>query len=343
MKRLLNTLYITSPGTYLSKEGETVRVEVEREVRLKIPVHNLKSVVCFGPVTFSPPLMELCSKHNISIAFFNQWGKFQARVHGRVSGNVLLRRKQFRCADEELFCAKFAHSILAAKISNSRAVLLRAVRDRPSSNNNKAFNLAQKKLSALLRDLCDTNDLGVLRGKEGDAAKVYFSVFDGLITKNKDGFFFKGRNRRPPMDSMNALLSFVYTLLVNDIVSALEGVGLDPAVGFLHRDRPGRPSLALDMVEEFRHCLADRLVLSLVNLQQIKPSGFRKTESGAVLMNEETRKTVLVAWQTRKQEEIRHPFLDEKISVGLLFHAQAQLLARHLRGDIEMYPPFFWK
>lgn len=343
MKRLLNTLYITSPETYLCKEGDTVRVEVDRVTRLKIPIHNLNSVVCFGPVTLTPPLMELCANHNVSMAFFTDWGKFQARVHGRVSGNVLLRREQYRSADQQSFCAEFTRSILAAKISNSRSVLLRAVRDRPGGKDNDCLNQAQRKLAAVLNDLRDTKRVDELRGKEGDAAKVYFGVFDSLITQNKDVFFFRGRNRRPPLDPMNALLSFVYTLLVHDVVSALEGVGLDPAVGFLHRDRPGRPSLALDFVEEFRSCLADRLALSLVNLQQVKPTGFRKMESGAVLMDEVSRKTLLVAWQKRKQEEIKHPFLGEKVAIGLLFHVQAQLLARHLRGDLEIYPPFFWK
>ncbi|NIR52555.1 type I-C CRISPR-associated endonuclease Cas1 [candidate division KSB1 bacterium] len=343
MKRLLNTLYITSPETYLCKEGNTVKVEVEHETRLKVPIHNLSSVVCFGPVTLSPPLMELCSNHNVSMAFFNEWGKFQARVHGRVSGNVLLRRKQYRSADLEEFCIQFTRSILAAKLMNSRTVLLRAIRDRPEAQGNTILNHAQQKLAVIIKELPDTRNLETLRGKEGDAAKIYFGAFDHLITRNKDTFYFKERNRRPPLDSMNALLSFIYTLLTHDVVSALEGVGLDPAVGFLHKDRPGRPSLALDLVEEFRSCLADRIALSLVNLQQIGAKGFQKMESGAVLMDDDTRKTVLVAWQNRKQEEITHPFLGEKLSVGLLFHVQAQLLARHLRGDLEIYPPFFWK
>ncbi len=341
MKKLLNTLYITQSETYLSKEGTTIRIEKNADPPLKIPIHNLQSIICFGSATLSSPLLALCSEHNVSVAFYTEWGKFQARVHGPVSGNVLLRREQYRRADQELFSTTMAQSLLIAKIGNSRVVLMRAAREGKVSPT--PLKEAANKLAALIKDIPNQKTLSSLRGREGEAAKIYFNVFDSLITKNKNTFFFKERNRRPPLDNVNSLLSFLYTLLAHDVTSALEGVGLDPAVGFLHRDRPGRPSLALDLMEEFRPYLADRLALALINLQQVQPKGFRKTETGAILMDDETRKTVLVAYQKRKQEEIKHPFLGEKVAVGLLPHIQAQLLARHLRGDLDVYPPFFWK
>jgi CRISPR-associated protein Cas1 len=343
MKRLLNTLYVTSQGAYLAREGETVLVRVERETKLRVPIHTLGGIVCFGQVSCSPPLMALCGQRNVSISFLSEQGRFYARIHGPVSGNVLLRRAQYRRADDPQASAELARTIVFAKIANSRTVLLRAAREREDDSGVKALKKVAKHLASLLNALRDWLPLDAVRGHEGDAGRTYFGVFDHLITAQKESFFFRERSRRPPLDNMNALLSFFYALLAHDVASALEAVGLDPAVGYLHRDRPGRPGLALDLMEEFRPFLADRLALSLVNRQQVKGKGFRKTETGAVRMDDQTRKEVLVAYQKRKQEEIQHPFLGEKVAVGLLPHVQAMLLARHLRGDLDGYPPFLWK
>jgi len=343
MKKHLNTLFVTTQGAYLSKEGETVVVRVEKETRLRVPVHTLGGIVCFGNVACSPFLMGFCAENGVGISFLTEHGRFLARVQGPVSGNVLLRREQYRQADDPQASADMARAVLTGKIANSRTVLQRALRDHAEKLAADQVGFAVKRLSNYLGLLNQDQPLDVLRGCEGDAAHIYFSVFDHLIVAQKDTFSFQERNRRPPLDNVNALLSFIYTLLVHDIRSALETVGLDPAVGFLHRDRPGRPGLALDMMEEFRPFLADRLTLSLINLRQVQGKGFDKTDSGAVLMTDDTRKMVLVAYQERKQEEIVHPFLDEKVTIGTLFHIQALLMARHLRGDLDGYPPFIWK
>lgn len=343
MKRLLNTLYVTTQGSYLARDGESVVVRVERETKLQVPVHTLGGIVCFGQVSCSPQLMELCSESNVAISFLSERGKFLARVQGPVSGNVLLRREQYRRADDEDASSDIARAVLMAKIANCRTVLLRSARERPGAQEAEVLQSAAGNLARIFKTLERRTSLNALRGAEGEAANIYFGVFDSLILSQKEEFIFTERSRRPPLDNINALLSFVYTLLAHDVTAALEGVGLDPAVGFLHRDRPGRPSLALDIMEELRPFLADRLALSLVNRQQIKGKGFRKTESGAVMMDDKTRKELLVAYQKRKQEEIQHPFLGEKVPVGLLPHCQAMLLARYLRGDLDGYPPFILK
>lgn len=343
MKQLLNTLFVTTQGSYLSKKGDTVLVNVEQESRLRVPIHTLGSIVCFGNIRCSPFLMGLCGENNVHLSFLTENGRFLARVHGPVNGNVLLRKEQYRRSDSLEDSAEIARSIVLAKIANGRVVLQRALRDRADPSPDNSLNTALKDLGQCLDDLKYPTSLDKIRGIEGIAANIYFGVFDHLITSDKDAFFLRDRNRRPPLDNVNSLLSFVYTLLVHDISASLEAVGLDPAVGFLHRDRPGRPSLALDMMEEFRPYLADRLVLSLINRQQVKSSGFEKTESGAVTMDDDTRKAVLVAWQKRKQEELIHPFLQEKIKIGLLPHVQATLMARFLRGNLEGYPPFLWR
>lgn len=343
MKQLLNTLFVTTQGSYLSKEGDTVLVSQEREVKLRVPIHNLGSIVCFGNVLCSPFLLGLCGERNVTLSFLTENGRFLARVHGPISGNVLLRREQYRRADDPTISAEVARSVVTAKIANSRIVLQRAMRDGPELADSAAMKQALEDMQQYIKTLQVQATVDQIRGVEGSAAATYFGVFDHLINSNKEHFFFRERSRRPPLDNMNALLSFLYTLLVHDVESALEGVGLDPAVGFLHRDRPGRPGLALDLMEELRAYLVDRLALSLVNRQQVKPEGFTKTESGAVTMDDETRKAVLVAWQKRKQEEITHLFLQEKVSLGLLAHIQAQILARYLRGDLEGYPPFLWR
>ncbi len=344
MKKLLNTLYVTTQGAYLRKEGETVQVRVEQQSRLQLPIHTLGGIVCFGQVSASPALMGLCAERGVALSFMTEYGRFLARVEGPVSGNVLLRREQYRRADDLHQSAKIARLIVAAKVVNSRRVLLRALRDHPEVDGTDEMESTAARLKRLLEQLRDPQlPLDTVRGFEGDAAKNYFSVFNDFITGDKESFFFHGRNKRPPMDNMNALLSFLYTLIAHDVAAALEGVGLDPAVGYLHRDRPGRSGLALDLMEELRAYLGDRLALSLVNRRQIQAKGLKTSESGAVVMNDETRKTVLVAWQERKRDEIKHPFLNEKIEIGLLPHVQAMLFARYLRGDLEEYPPFVFK
>jgi len=343
MKRHLNTLFVTTQGAYLAKEGETVVVKVDGEVSLTIPVHTLGGIVCFGQVSCSPYLMGCCCENGVAISFLTEYGGFLAKVQGPVSGNVLLRREQYRRADDTQTSAIIARAILTGKIANCRTVLQRALRDHAEKVDADAISQASQRLALSMRRLQTEDTLDILRGIEGESANVYFEVFNHLITSQKNDFVFQERNRRPPLDKVNCLLSFLYTLLMHDVRSALETVGLDPAVGFLHRDRPGRYGLALDLMEEFRPFIADRLTLSLINLCQVQAKGFQKKESGAVWMDDDTRKSVLVAYQKRKQEEIVHPFLNEKVTIGLLFHTQALLMARYLRGDMDNYPPFIWK
>ncbi|MFZ2445183.1 MAG: type I-C CRISPR-associated endonuclease Cas1c [Syntrophobacteraceae bacterium] len=353
MKHLLNTLYVTTQKSYLAREGETVVVRVDGETRFRVPVHNLGGIVCFGQVSCSPQLMGLCAERQVAVSFLSEYGRFWARVEGRLPGNVLLRREQYRSADNMKKSAEIARQVVTAKVANCRTVLLRAMRDHQERVNAPELQKAADHLGVLLKapplartrieTARERDALEEIRGIEGDAARRYFGVFDHLITARKEDFFFRNRSRRPPLDNMNSLLSFLYTILAHDVASALVSVGLDPAVGFLHRDRPGRPGLALDLMEEMRPVLADRLALSLVNRQQVKKQGFRKSESGAILMSDETRKEVLTAYQKRKQEEVIHPFMGEKIAIGLIPFAQAVLLARYLRGDMDGYPPFFWK
>jgi CRISPR-associated protein Cas1 len=343
MKKHLNTLYVTTQGAYLSKEGETVLVSVEGEKRLQVPVHTLGGIVCFGRVMCSPFLMGFCAENNVGLSFLTENGRFLARVQGPVSGNVLLRREQYRRADSPEFSASIARSFVAGKVANTRTVLQRALRDHGDKILLADVDGAVAVLASALKRLECLGSLDAIRGVEGDTARCYFSVFDHLITSQKDAFTFQGRNRRPPLDSVNCLLSFLYTVMLHDVRSALEGVGLDPAVGFLHRDRPGRPGLALDLMEEFRPFLADRLALSLINLGQVNAKGFTKAETGAVTMTDNTCKEVIVSYQKRKQDELVHPFLGEKVAVGILFHVQALLLSRYLRGDLDGYPPFIWR
>ncbi len=343
MKKYLNTLFITTQGTYLSKEGETVAVKIEQKTKMRIPIHTIGGIVCFGVVTCSPFLMGFCAENDVSISFLTKNGRFLAMVKGPASGNVLLRRNQFRMADCMKTSAFVAGFILTGKLANCRAVLERSLRDHKDKLNQEAVQKVSKRLSIYIQKELNHENLDSLRGVEGDAAHQYFSVFNELIFTLSKNFVFAGRNRRPPVDRVNCLLSFIYTLLMHDVRSALEAVGLDSAVGFLHKDRPGRPSLALDMMEEFRPFLADRLVLSLINRNQIRDEGFSIKETGAVVMDDETRKIVLTAYQKRKQDILTHPFLNEKMEVGNLFFYQALLLARYIRGDIDGYPPFIWK
>ncbi len=344
MRRQLNTLYATSDGAWLRKDGANIVMEVERQERARLPVHMLESLVCIGRVAVSPQLLGYCAEQGISICYLTPQGRFLARVEGPVSGNVLLRRAQYRTSDDPPRCAAIVRNLLAGKIHNQRAVLARGWRDHGDKLTDvTAFRHALHRLKRIPQRVVQEHDLDVLRGLEGEAAQSYFGVFGQLVRATSPLLRFGGRNRRPPRDAFNALLSFLYTLLTHDCRSALETVGLDPAVGFLHRDRPGRPSLALDLVEEFRPLLGERLALSLINRRQLNERDFQVFDNGAVLLKDDARKTVLVAYQERKREQVQHPFLDEKIDIGLLPFAQAQLLARHLRGDLDGYPPFLWK
>ncbi|MBN1559046.1 type I-C CRISPR-associated endonuclease Cas1 [candidate division KSB1 bacterium] len=343
MKHMPNTLYVTQPECHLTKDGETVLVKKGDEKLLQLPIHTIGQIVCFGfTIYISPPLMAFCAENGVSIAWLSESGKFLGRVEGPVKGNVLLRRAQYRWADDPARARSVAKCIVAAKINNSRMNLQRFLRNQGDDARKDELQVQVDKLARLLHTIesCDTMDK--LRGIEGEAASAYFSVFDHLILQQKEAFRFSGRNRRPPLDSINAMLSFVYTLLTLDIRSSLETVGLDPYVGFLHVDRPGRPGLALDLVEEFRAPLADRLVLSLVNLKQVQADGF-VTEGSEVKMTAECRKTLISAYQNRKKETIQHPFLDEKMEIGLVLQTQSRLLARHIRGDIDLYPAMIWK
>jgi CRISPR-associated protein Cas1 len=343
VKQLLNTLYVTTQGAYLSRDGEAVAVRVEHETKLRVPIHTLGGIVCFGNVTCSPFLMGLCGENGVALSFLTEHGRFLGRVQGPVSGNVLLRKEQYRWADREEKAAVVARAVVTGKIANCRTVVLRAMRDYPDGAGVGELEAASRRLGRLTETVAGAAGLEEIRGHEGDAARVYFGVFDHLITAGRDDFFFRGRSRRPPMDNMNALLSFLYTLLVHDVVAALEAVGLDPAVGYLHAERPGRPSLGLDLMEELRPVAADRLALSLVNRRQVQAGGFRASETGGVVMDDATRKEVLVAYQKRKQEEMVHPFLQERVAFGLTPHVQAMLLARFIRGDLDGYPSFLWK
>lgn len=343
MKKLGNVLYITTPQAYLSLDGETVVVKKDEKQSTRLPLHNLEAIVCFNYPGVSPRLMGACAERNIGLSFLKPEGRFLARVTGRVKGNLLLRKKQYQLAQDEGTVVSVAASCLSAKIFNCRQVINRAIRDHSLLVDVPALQATSNFLKQTLLAVQTAENLETLRGLEGSAAKQYFGVFGGLILHQKQDFPFTGRNRRPPLDNVNALLSFLYTLLTYEVSSALETVGLDPQVGFLHADRPGRPSLALDLIEELRPVLADRLVLTLINRKQINGSGFARKESGGILMDDDTRKKVLSAWQEKKQTEIVHPYLQERIPIGLLPHTQALLLARYLRGDLDAYPPFFWK
>ena len=343
MKRHLNTLFVTTQGAYLLKEGETVAVKIDGEISMRVPVHTLGGIVCFGQVSCSPYLMGFCAENGVAISFLTENGGFLAKVQGPVSGNVLLRREQSRRADDLDSSSSIARAIVTGKIANCRTVLQRSLRDHSEKIEADAVSMASRSLANSIRQLEREYPLDKVRGIEGDAANTYFGVFNHLITAQKNDFVFQERNRRPPLDNVNCLLSFLYTILMHDVRSALETVGLDPAVGFLHRDRPGRYGLALDLMEEFRPFLTDRLTLSLINLCQVQDKCFQKKESGAVWMDDDARKTVLIAYQKRKQEEILHPFTNEKVTIGLLPHIQAMLMARYLRGDLDGYPPFIWK
>jgi len=344
VRRHRNTIYVTTDGALLRKDGANIVMQVESQERGRVPAHMLDGIVCLGRVTVSYHLLGYCAENGITISYLSGNGRFLARVEGPVSGNVLLRKDQYRRSDDAEQCPAVIQSLLAGKVHNQRSVVRRSRRDhgdKLTAEATTALADADSTLSRLLKRLPYETDSERLRGMEGEAGQTYFDTFNHFI-RCKD-LCFTGRTRRPPMDEVNALLSFLYTLLTHDCRSALESVGLDPQVGFLHRLRPGRPSLALDLLEEFRPVLADRLALSLINRGQIGAKDFNILDNGAVVMVEESRKTVLTAYQERKETELQHPFLGEKTTIGLLPALQAQLLARHLRGDIDGYPPFLWK
>ncbi|MFZ5808294.1 MAG: type I-C CRISPR-associated endonuclease Cas1c [Chloroflexota bacterium] len=342
MKKLGNVLYVTSPETYLSLDGENVVVKKDENSSVRLPLHNLENIVCFSYQGASPGLMGACAERNIGLCFLTPYGRFLARITGKVKGNVLLRKKQYEISEKNELSLPVAASFLVGKIYNSRKVIERALRDHAMLVDVESLSKASAFLKETLQALPRCKSIGELMAFEGSAAKIYFSVFDHLILQQREDFSFTERNRRPPLDNMNSLLSFLYTLLTNEVASALETVGLDPYVGFLHQDRPGRPSLALDLMEELRPIFGDRLALTLVNRRQVNGKGFVKKESGGILMDDETRKAVITAWQERKKEEIMHPFIKERIEFGLIPYVQAMLLARYIRGDLDAYPPFFW-
>jgi len=342
MKKLLNVLYVTNPEAYLNLDGENIVVKKDENISMRLPLHNLENIVCFSYLGASPALMGACAERNIGLCFLSPNGRFLARIIGKVKGNVLLRKKQYLVSEDEAESVRIAASFLIGKVVNCRKVIERALRDHALLVDAQALTAASASLKETTRAIPDCKTIEDLMGFEGSAAKIYFGMFDELILQQREDFYFKERSRRPPLDNLNSLLSFLYTLLTNDVASALETVGLDPYVGFLHQDRPGRPSLALDLMEELRPVFADRLALSLINRRQITGKGFTQKESGGILMDDETRKNVLTAWQERKKEEIVHPYLKERIPFGLIPHVQALLLARFLRGDLDAYPPFFW-
>jgi len=338
VKKLLNTLYITRQESYLHKERETIVIKQGKDKLGQFPAISISNILCFGQVSVSPFLMGFCGEQGIGLSFYTEYGKFLARVQGKQTGNVLLRRAQYRWADDEEKAVAIARLFVAAKIANGRSVLMREVRNH---GDNAVLSSAIKKLGISLRRIQHAQQVSESMGIEGDAASVYFGVFDELLRGT--GFSFNGRIRRPPTDPVNALLSFAYTLITHECSSALQGVGLDPYVGYLHQDRPGRVSLALDLLEEFRSPWADRFVLTLINRKQIQSNDFITEASGAVRLKDDARKMFLTAWQERKQTTIMHPYLQEQVPIGLLPHCQAMLLARHIRGDTEYYPPYLVK
>ena len=343
MKKLLNTVYINNPDRYISLEGENLIISQDREEIGRVPLHNIESIITFGHAGASPALMGKCAKNGIGLVFMSRNGHFLARVEGEVKGNVLLRRQQYRYAEDNERALDIAKNIISAKLFNSRWVLERMIRDHGARIDTELFSRKSEFLRNSVKQARDAADMDILRGIEGEAASVYFSVFNDMILQQKDDFYFNTRNKRPPLDNVNALLSFAYSLATSMCTSALESVGLDPYVGFMHTDRPGRRSLALDLVEEFRSVLCDRFVLTAINKRVINNDDFMKREDGAVILTENGRKSFFSAWQKRKYEELKHPFLEEKVEWGMLPYVQAMLLARYIRGDLDCYPPFMWK
>jgi CRISPR-associated protein Cas1 len=343
LKRLLNTLYVTTPDSYLSKDGTNLVVLSDNKEIGRIPIHNLQAVICFGHMGASPAAMRLCTENSVSLSFMTPYGKFQAAIVGEVKGNVLLRREQYRLADRPDISLEISKNILIGKFTNSRHLLRRGKNDHRGSIDVLRIDRTIERISSGLESIDACENIDALRGLEGDVAKSYFVGLNELILKQKEDFHINCRSRRPPMDNMNSLLSFLYTMLAHDVKSALSAVGLDPYVGFLHTDRPGRPSLALDIMEEMRPVLVDRLALNFVNLCRISNEDFVEKETGGIIMKDGTRDMILEGWQTRKADEVFHPFIEEKIKIGLVPNVQSMLLSRYICGDIDGYPPFIMK
>ena len=339
-RELLNTLYVTTQGAYVHVEGQTLRVELDGQTQLQVPVHHLGAVACFGRVMVSPAAIAQCARDRRDLVFFSAGGRFLARVHGPTSGNVLLRLAQHRAYLDSESVVGISRNIVAAKVQNSRLVLMREARQTLSSEKAQALYEAIERMASIIKSLERADSLDGIRGSEGEAAALYFSRFHHLVLTSDPGFEFHGRNRRPPRDAINALLSFLYALIRSECAAALEGVGLDPQIGFLHAVRPGRPALALDLMEEFRSLVADRLALTLINRRQLTAGHFTQRPGGGVLLNDGGRKILLTAYQKRKAEDVYMPSVDQKTPIGLIPHVQARLLARHLRGDVEQYVPF---
>lgn len=343
MKHLLNTLYIMSEDIYLSLDGENVVANKDRQIAARYPLHTLQNIISFSYAGASPALMGACAQRQIGLAFCTPGGRFLARVCGEGNGNVMLRRTQYRLADDPDQCCRISRNMIFGKLYNARWCVERTRRDHGMRLDGDRLSSVSKQIYGLLPQVKETASPDELRGFEGVGASAYFSVFDEMILGDKETFFFNGRSRRPPLDAVNALLSFAYSLLTHDCASALESVGLDSYVGFMHRDRPGRTSLALDLMEELRPCMADRFVLTLINNRQVKAADFQYMQSGAVLLNDGGRKAFLKHWQEKKKETLTHPYLGEKLPWGMIPYIQAMLLARYLRGDLDAYPPFLWK
>lgn len=344
MRQILNTLYVMTPNAYVHLENDTLRIEVEREKKMQVPLHHLGSVVCFGDVMMSPGAMRRCAEDGRSVVLLDRNGRFKARVEGPVSGNILLRQAQFRKADDAAFAVEMAKAVIAGKLRNARQVLLRGAREAANEEDCQRLTTGAEALAISVRNLPGANDLDTVRGIEGDAAKNYFSALNYLVRWEQRGTFqMDGRTRRPPQDRFNALLSFIYAMVMNDCRSAIESVGLDPQLGYLHAVRPGRAALALDLMEEFRAILADRLALTLINRAQVSAKDFDDRPGGAVYLHDDARKTVVVAYQERKQEEVSHPLLETKVPIGLLPQLQARFIARTIRGEMEGYVPFLYK
>lgn len=343
MRKWLNTLFVLSEDSYLALEGETVLVLAGEEKRGQFPLHTLESILCFSYKGASPALMGACAKRGVNLSFLSPRGRFLARVSGENPGNVLLRKAQYRMSDDESQSCRVARCLIFGKVYNCRWSLERTRRDHALRVDEQTLSHASAILAGTLPDILQQTDLSTLRGLEGQAAATYFGVLDNLILNQRESFSFTGRSKRPPLDPLNAMLSFAYTLLTNACAGALESVGLDSYVGFMHRDRPGRTSLALDLMEELRPLFADRFVISLINNRAIRSSHFTQQENGAVWLNDEGRKIFLTSWQKRLGETLTHPYLKEKLTWGLVPYIQALLLARYLRGDLDAYPPFLWK
>ncbi len=343
MRHLANTLYITTQDAYLRRDHLTLQVKIDRQVKLTVPLHHLEGVICFGRIRLSSGIYQACGDHGLAVSMLTEQGEFLARIEPPLTGNVLLRRQQYRLADDPVACLRIARPIIAAKIQNARNTLLRAARDRGEGEPAERLRRAATQMAAVVEQLANVSDLDTARGIEGSTARTYFEAFRDMVLPIDEAFLFDGRSRRPPLSPVNALLSFTYALVRHDCESALQAVGLDPAVGYLHADRPGRPSLALDLMEEFRTLVADRLVLTLINRRQVQARGFTTGPGGAITMDDATRRALLTTYQQRKREEVQHPLLNETVPIGLLPHVQARLLARAIRGDVADYPALVLK